>query len=425
MALFATEVLDTSSRAQSHFQSHFVESEAESVRTVRRIQELEEFRQPWDSWCNDPDADMDSYLASARCKPEFVRPHVMVVYRQGRPDCMLVGLLERCRLKLKVGPATVSQPKVFQLLFLQGGLLGNGSEENCRILVREIRRSLKSGEADGAELRRLSRTSNLSEAARSEFNFLGKGHFMPLHEHRWLELPASFPEFLQGLSRKNRHEIRRHEKKVVDDFSGRMHVQCYRLENEVDELAHEVEKVSVLTYQRALGVGFRPETEILESLRVSARHGGLRGCVLYLDQHPCAFFIGKQYKNSFHGNFMGFDPKFSRYSPGLLVLMHCIEECFDPNMRATHFDLGWGDRQYKRAICNHSRLDGPVYLYAPSWRGLKLNVLRSSVSFLDGMARKLLARSALLKKLRKRWQGNLRSAADSDLQGSSESSSLS
>jgi hypothetical protein len=102
---------------------------------------------------------------------------------------------------------------------------------------------------------------------------------------------------------------------------------------------------------------------------------------------------------------MGFDPQFGKYSPGLHVLMHSIEECFDPNMRATQFDLGWGDRQYKRVICNHSRLDGPLYLYARSWCGLKLNLLRSTVSLLDLVARRLLARSPFLQKLKKTWLG--------------------
>lgn len=73
--------------------------------------------------------------------------------------------------------------------------------------------------------------------------------------------------------------------------------------------------------------------------------------MLYHDKKPCAFFIDKHYKNTFHGNFMGFDPQFGKYSPGLLVLRHRIEECFDPGYYATQVDFG-GDRQCKRVICN-------------------------------------------------------------------------
>lgn len=374
------------------------------VRILRTVPELEELREIWNLWCDDPNADMDYYLAIARCRSDFVRPHVMVVFRNGRPDCMLVGRLECCRVKLKVGYTTLFEPRISQLFFVQGGFFGNASEENSRVLVRELKHCLQSGEADTAELTRLTKTSNLYKAAESEFGFLRRGHFIPLHEHRWLELPGSFKDFLHSLPRKHRHELRRHERKLADDFSGRTHIHCYRHEEEVKELAQEVEKVSAKTYQRALGVGFRPDAEVLESLRITARKGGLRGCVLYLDEQPCAFFIGKHYKKTFHGNFMGFDPQFGKYSPGLAVLMHSIEECFDSNMRATQFDLGWGDRQYKRVICNQSKQDGPVYLYALTWPGLRLNFLRSVTSLLDLAARKMLARSLLLEELKRAWQ---------------------
>jgi len=387
-----------------------IEGKHLTLHVARTIPELGELKEIWNAWCDDPAADLDYYLASARCRPDFVRPHVMIVYRDGQPDCMLVGRLERCRQKLKIGHAVLFEPEVNQLFFLQGGFLGNCSTENGQVLAREIRRCLRRGEADSVELTRLTKESNLYQAAQAEFGVLCRAHFTLLHEHRWLELPGTFKEFLQGLSRKNRHEFHRHQKKLADDFSGRTHIHCYRHEDEVKELAQEVEKVSAKTYQRALGVGFRPDAEVLESLRTTAHQGGLRGCVLYLDEQPCAFFIGKHYKKTFHGHYMGFDPQFGKYSPGLLVLMHSIEECFDPQMRATQFDLGWGDRQYKRVICNHSRLDGPLYLYALSWRGLKLNLLRSTASFLDLVARKLLARSSFLQELKKNWDGRLRRA---------------
>jgi hypothetical protein len=397
-------VLDATSEPRV-FESNLPEvrckEESPTVRVVRALAEVEELKEIWNLWCDDPTADFDTYLVSAHCRPDFVRPHVMVLYRDGQPDCMLVGRLERCRLRLKVGYKTLFEPWSHRLFFLQGGLFGNASEENCRLLIQELRRSLRRREADTAEFSRVGQDSNLYKAAEAEINFICRGHFTPLHEHRWLELPGSFKEFLQGISRKNRHELRRHEKRLADDFSGKAHIHCYRHEDEVKELAREVEKVSAKTYQRALGVGFQPDLETLEALRIAAHQGGLRGCVLYLDEQPCAYFIGKQYKNTFHGNFMGFDPQFGKYSPGLLVLMHSIEECFDPGYRATQVDLGWGDRQYKRVICNHSRQDGPLYLYAPSFAGLRLNFLRSVTSFLDVSARQLLAKSSLLQKLRK------------------------
>jgi GNAT acetyltransferase-like protein len=378
------------------------------VRIIRTIQELEQLREVWDSWCDDPNADLDNYLAFARCQPNFVRGHVMVVYRDGRPDCVLVGRLERCRLKLKIAYTTVFEPTISRLFFVQGGFLGNQSEENSSLLTRELRHCLHRGEADYVEFTRLTKDSSLYRTAESEFNVLQRGHCSPLNEHRWVELPGSFKEFLQNLSRKNRHELRRHENRLADDFPGRAQIRCYRDEDEVNELAQEVEKVSSKTYQRALGVGFQPGLEVLESLRTTARKGGLRGYVLYLNRRPAAFFVAKHYKKTLHGVFMGFDPQFGKYSPGLLVLMRSIEECFDPNTRASQIDLGWGDREFKRVLCNQSKQDGPVYLYAMTWAGFGLNLIRSSTSLLDLAARRMVNKSPFLQRLKKALQNRVR-----------------
>ena len=374
-----------------------------TLRVAKTIPEVEELKDTWKLWCEDPNADIDYFLASARCRTDFVRPHVMVVYRDGQPDCMLIGRLEHTSLSLNAGYTTLFRPRVRRLFFVQGGFLGNQSQQNSAFLVQGIMSCLQHGEADTAEFLRLREDSSLYCASREKASFLRRGHGMPVHEHRSVRLPDSFDAFLHGLSRKNRHELRRHEKKLTADFAGQMRIHCYRKEEELGDLAREVNKVSETTYQRAIGMRFKTDVETLESLRIAARRGGLRGCVLYLADRPCAFFIGNQYKSTFHGNFMGFDSRFSKYSPGLYILMHSIEECFEPGHRATQLDLGWGDRQYKRAFCNQMWKDGPVYLYAFSFKGLKLNLLRSGTSLIDLWARKLLLKSALLQKFRKRW----------------------
>lgn len=409
-----SSVLDVPCEEQTNRQSQNwreLGTKSPVVRTIRTLTELEELRETWNGWCDDPNADLDFYLASARCRPDIVRPHVMVVYRDGRPDCMMIGRLEYCRVKLKIGYTTLFEPKVKRLFFLQGGFLGNFSEENTQTLFRELKNCLEHKEADHAELARIIPNSVQQKAIEKEFSPLSTGHFSTLHEHRWVELPRTFEQFVQSMSRKNRHEFRRHEKRLAADFPGKARFRCYRHEGEVAELAREVEKISAKTYQRALGVGFLPGVEVLDYLRTMARKTGLRGCALYLDDQPCAFFIGVQYKDTLHGNFMGFDPQYGKYSPGLLVLMHSIERCFEPDCRASRVDFGWGDRHYKRAICNQSRQDGPMYLYPFSASGLKLNFLRSATSFLDLAARKSLEKHPSLQKLKRLWQGRLQNSS--------------
>jgi hypothetical protein len=43
-----------------------------------------------------------------------------------------------------------------------------------------------------------------------------------------------YEAFLRGSSRKNRHEIRRHERKLADDFSGKVRIHCYQAARKTD-----------------------------------------------------------------------------------------------------------------------------------------------------------------------------------------------
>jgi len=120
---------------------------------------------------------MDSYLAGVRFNPEVIRPHLLVIYREGHPDCMMGGRLERARLDLKVGYATLFNPRVLRLFVVRGGLLGNINPENCRLLMRELKRCLEMREAETAELSGVGRESNLRKAVHAEFSFPRRGHF--------------------------------------------------------------------------------------------------------------------------------------------------------------------------------------------------------------------------------------------------------
>ena len=57
-----------------------------AVRVLRALEELEQLRELWVSWCEDPNADLDNYLASAPLRLGVLRPqcHHCVQKRQTR-----------------------------------------------------------------------------------------------------------------------------------------------------------------------------------------------------------------------------------------------------------------------------------------------------------------------------------------------------
>src|SRR5258708_40283946 len=66
-----------------------------SLRILEAATEFEELRHTWSAWSDHPEADLDFFSIHLRHRPAVVRPHVMVVYQSGDPDCMLVVWLHQ------------------------------------------------------------------------------------------------------------------------------------------------------------------------------------------------------------------------------------------------------------------------------------------------------------------------------------------
>lgn len=64
------------------------------VRTVRDLAHVDELKDFWASCPSHRDSDFDFYLFYLRNSTEVIRPHVIVLYRDGRPRALLAGRLE-------------------------------------------------------------------------------------------------------------------------------------------------------------------------------------------------------------------------------------------------------------------------------------------------------------------------------------------
>jgi hypothetical protein len=374
-----------------------------SLRILEAPTEFEELRGVWSAWSDHPEADLDFFSIHLRHRPGIVRPHVMVVYRSGRPDCMLVGWLQQGPVAFKVGSFALFRSDARILRFVGGGFLGSQSRENTQFLVREIIRSLSRHEAQAVEFSQLKIDSPLYNLARREPNAFCREHFTPVQTHRYLALPASFDEFLRGRSRKSRQQLGRHARMLERDFPGEVRFQSVRSERDVEDFARKADEISQKTYQRALGVGFVNDLEMREMLCAAAQKAALRACLLYIGDRPVAFTGGIVSNQTLYGTFTGYDPGFKKYRPGLQTLTRLIEESFEPSGSLLRVDAGCGDVPYKRALFDSSWKESPVWIFAPSATGLRLHVLKVVSTLLHYPTMRLLARSDHLRKVKKMW----------------------
>jgi hypothetical protein len=381
-----------------------------SVRVVRNLEGIEEIRDVWSSWNRRPNSDIDFYLTVLQHGSQIMRPHVFVLYRGGSPDALLIGRIQDTRLELKIGYRTALRPRVRMLTFINAGFLGNQCSANSKILTEAVRGTLQSGEADVVFFNLLRSDSPLFSCLLLYPGWLSRDHFPSFQPHRGLVLPASKEDFFRGLSPKARKNQKWQAKRLLNDYSGNVRIECFQTTDQLDQAFRDIEHVARKTYQRGLGAGFMDDAFMRQRLLLEAQKGWLRAYVLYVTDRPCAFWVGTLYHETFHSDFMGYDPAYAKHSPGMFLILKVIEEFCSPNPRVhvREIDFGFGDAQYKEVLGNHNWEEASIYVFAPNLKGICLNALRTSVVLTDQALRKALDRTELLQRVKKIWRGRAR-----------------
>ncbi len=391
-----------------------------NVRVLKTLPELEEIRSVWESSPGNRDSEIDSYLTFLRSSPATVRPHVVVVYRDKRPDAVMVGRIDLGHVACRLGYLRLNLPAKV-LCFVYGALRGNASKENCNLIVNSILKCLSDREADVAYMNFLKEDSELCTLAMKKPCVLSRDYVHVTQQHYAAALPASVTEFYLGLSPKVRKNQKWQAKKLVDHFSGDVTIRCFREVSEIGSLAEEVERLASRSYQRGLGAGFSDNPMVRDQLRLKAERGWLRGYVLYLKGKACAFWIGDVNQGTFGSDYLGYDPDLGKHSPGMYLIMKVIEGfCGSHREGVTAIDFGPGPAQYKDVLSNQGWRETSVYIFAPTLRGISCNLARTAIVGMDQIAKKVLARTNLLQKVKKAWRARAGSEVRMQAQGQTD-----
>lgn len=381
-----------------------------TVVTIRDRSEVERLREYWSRWQWHPNADIDFYQDIVRSWQTRCKPHVLVLYRNGVPDAILVGRAENTRIECKIGYKTLCHIKARQLTFIYGGQLGNFSSANSAVFFKEIMESLRRKEADVAEFHFLRTDSPLHSLVSGVQVGLGRDFAPCVQIHRSTDLPSSGEEFYGMLSVKVRKNQRWQAKKIIQEFDGDVRIRCYWEIGDIAEMFRDIEKVAAKTYQRQLGVGFDTSQELRERLTAEAGRGRLRAYVLYLRGEPAAFWIGTVYRNILHSDFMGYDPAYGKYSPGMYLVMKSVEELcdsrLDENVRG--IDWGLGDAQYKEVLGGSSWMESQIQVFGPTVKGVGATLVRTPIALTDLFLKRALSRSGALQRVKTKWRNHLR-----------------
>ncbi len=163
-----------------------------------------------------------------------------------------------------------------------------------------------------------------------------------------LELPASWDAYLEGLSGKDRHELRRKMRKLERELPGtsvRSHAAFEGWDAALAEFLrlHRLSKVG-----KARFMDERMEAFFQDATRALAAAGWARLWFLDWNGVGVASFLCLEYAGSVGLYNSGFDPAHAKLAPGIVLLAHVIRDAIERGVLV--FDFLRGEESYKYAF---------------------------------------------------------------------------
>jgi CelD/BcsL family acetyltransferase involved in cellulose biosynthesis len=375
------------------------------IRTIRNLDELEAVRAFWENWQDHPNSDFAHFQLICRLRTEVICPHVTVVDRNGGPCSLLVARLEHFHFTPSIGYLKLAQIPAKIISVLNHGMIGEVTNETALALIQHFLFLLSSREADAVVFHELPENSPLLHTL-----LLNSPRFLCEKKPNWsphwtMKLPGQPGLLIKKVSAKHRAWIRRKQKEIESDFSGRLTWRWISSFDNVPELCERLEAIAVKTYQRGLGAGFKDDNEHRQRFALFADRGQLRVQLLEIDERVAAYWIGIIYRGVFHSWATGYDPDYGKYEVGTQVLVRMVDELAQEGVRK--LDFGLGDAHYKKRFGDHSWREATIGMFAPTAKGVGIRSVLGVSKMLDGYARRALQKTEVLDKLKTGWRRRL------------------
>ena len=373
-----------------------------SITVLQRIEDIKAVAKFWRSHQDHPDADID-FFVNERFKPDFIRPHIVVLRSHGKLKCIVVGAIWKQWFDFKIGYQELFKVPATCIVIPHGGVLGRPTASDGKRIIQSLLSSIRCGQADAVCFNYINPKSSICQAAQT-LPPLGCRDSMAMSvPHYRIKLPSTFADIYKRCSRNTKGNIRNVRNRIEKKYKDRFCIACYTDVNEIDTAMADIESIARHTYQRALGAGFFYSDETRRKWRLAARNGNLRVFVLYLDNQPCSFITGIICRNLFLAMSTGYKPATGSYQPGKYILIKALEYLCKED-RIDTFDFGFGDARYKREFATETIEENVQYIFAPTILGLCLNILRIATVGTNHFSIRLLERLNLIEKIKTGWR---------------------
>ena len=343
-----------------------------SVQVADSLPAVEALRPIWTEWTHNLNTNLDYYLDNLKRDPTILHPYVITASERGVPQAMLVGHVRKCRVSTVVSSVNIRGPKAKVLEVIAGGRMGLQSTAIDKVFVLQLRNALRSDGIDQLCFQRLPMESDLLRELRHMPGFLMKERVPHVVRYLVAPLAPASGKRAPALSGKNRREAQRKPRILQRAFPGRARFQCFSGIGELEDGLRDATAVRVTTWQHDLDGRVLNTPNARAKFVFCAQQGWLRIYVMYVDGSPVAFLIGQHYQQKFYCQHAGYRPDFARYSVGSLLTAWAFESLAAAGVEQV--DLGEGGQEHNRRLGGRVCEEGMVHVYAPSLRGLCVNL---------------------------------------------------
>lgn len=208
----------------------------------------------------------------------------------------------------------------------------------------------------------------------------------------YLELLGDWAEFEAGMKSSTRTNLRRLRRRLEE--RGTVSMEELDGSTRLGEGLEEVIRIEGLAWKGGRGTAIDSQRQTREFYgdvaRWAAKRGWLRIHILRLDRAPIAVSLAIEAHQVFFGIKLGYDPAYSRMSPGSVMLNELVRRAFENGL--SRFEMLGADEAYKRTWCPdvHERVG--LQAFSPSIAG---QLDRLLFAYARPLVKRLASKSAL------------------------------
>jgi len=395
-------------RERAAFVSRLSPLDEYEVSVLRSREEIEAAKEILAPFQRHPNADIELFLSRFADPADDSRPCVFVVLRDSEAQGMVLAMFHTVKLEMRVGYKAVLSPRVRMLSVTSGAVQGALEGAAAEALVDELMAFLRRGETDVVRFFDLDGDCDVAELAKRRPGFLCRDHIPWVGKHYAMTLTKSTDEFFRRMTKTDRRRLRRACRLIEQENPEGFSYEIFTRPDQIERFAELADFIAQRTYQWRLGASFADSPTMRRWLRILAERGQWRGYVLFVHQRPGAYGVGWLHDDTYYLYGTGFDPSFQDFHPGIgTILFAKMIEYVSEHTDARVADFGPGDYAYKRRFCDISKQTVTLLIFAPTWFGVSVNVLRTALSWTGKSASALLGWLGLRERIKRYWRNRL------------------